>query len=102
MTLQPTPFRAALAGLFSALSWPLLWARFGGGPASAGQVELIVATLLLVALPAHLFVLGLGPGASPGGRLDRALLLRIGAWLAAAALGMLLAPLIHEAAPAAA
>lgn len=85
MKLTPTPLTAALAGIFSAVVWPLMWARFGGAD-STGSIELVVATLLVIALPAHAFVVGFGPQQSPGARtLDTALLKRIGAWLAAAA-----------------
>jgi hypothetical protein len=42
--------------------------------------------LLVVALPAHAFVVGFGRTQAPSARsLDTALLKRIGAWLAAAA-----------------
>lgn len=84
MKLRPTPFTAATAGLVAALAWPLMWARWGG-PEAAGGMELIVATLLLIALPAHAFVVGLGSAAPASARtLDKALLQRIAAWLAAA------------------
>lgn len=86
MTLTPTPVTAALAGAFSALTWPLLWARFGQSDTS-GSMELIVATLLVVALPAHALVMGFGYRPEPHSRkLDTALLKRIGAWLGAAIL----------------
>lgn len=84
MHISPSPVTAALAGAFSALTWPLLWSRFGQS-GSDGSTELILGTLLLVALPAHAFVLGFGHRASSGpGQLDRVLLKRVGAWLAAA------------------
>lgn len=86
MTLTPTPVTAALAGAFSALTWPLLWTRFGQSDTS-GSMELIVATLLVVALPAHALVMGFGYRPEPHSRkLDTALLKRIGAWLGAALL----------------
>jgi hypothetical protein len=76
---------AALAGVIAALAWPFLWARFGG-PTAAGGVELIVSTLLVIALPAHAFVVGFGRSAEASGRtLDTALLKRVGVWLLAAA-----------------
>ena len=91
MTITPTPFTAALAGLFSALAWPVLWSRFGGATAD-GSVELVVGTLLVIALPAHACVVGFGRGPRPGAPvLDTALLWRVGAWLAAAAVTTLLA-----------
>lgn len=84
LKITPTPLTAALAGVVAALAWPWLWARFGG-PGDAGSVELVVATLLVIALPAHAFVVGFGRGASPQGRaVDTALLKRVGAWLAGA------------------
>jgi len=90
MTLTPTPTSAALAGVFSAIVWPLLWSRFGG-TASAGSLELILATLAVIALPAHAFVVGFGRGGSAVGTMDRALLKRVGAWFAAAAVTALIA-----------
>lgn len=69
----------------AALAWPLLWARFGG-PTAEGGVELMVSTLLVIALPAHAFVVGFGRAADGSGRmLDTALLKRVGVWLLAAA-----------------
>lgn len=86
MKITPTPLTAALAGIVAALAWPWLWAKYGG-PEVAGSVELVVATLLVIALPAHAFVVGFGRSASSEGRtLDTALLKRVGAWLAAAVL----------------
>jgi uncharacterized YccA/Bax inhibitor family protein len=86
VNIRPTPLTAALAGLIAAIAWPLVWARFGG-PAADGGFELIVATLLVIALPAHAFVVGFSrPHQEVQARtLDTALLKRIGAWLAAAA-----------------
>lgn len=85
MTITPTPITAALAGVFSALAWPWLWQAYGGS-ASGGGIELVLGTLLLIGLPAHLFVVGLRPAEqSPGGRsVDKPLLLRIAVWLLAA------------------
>ena len=84
MTIQPTPVTAALAGIVSAILWPLAWSRYGGATA-AFSIELILATLLLIAVPAHAFVVGFGYRAAPGARtVDVALLKRIGAWLVAA------------------
>ncbi|MGM9485863.1 hypothetical protein [Ideonella sp. YS5] len=85
MKITPTPVTAALAGIAAAVGWPFLWSRFGG-PSADGSVELIVGTLLVVALPAHAFVVGFGRSSpSAAGSLDIALLKRIGAWLVAAA-----------------
>lgn len=84
MTIKPTLVTAALAGLFSGTAWPLLWPLLGE-PAGSDTINLLVATVLLVALPVHAFVVGFGarPG-GPGG-VDRALLVRTAVWLAAAA-----------------
>jgi hypothetical protein len=85
MTIHPTPVTAALTGILSALLWPLAWSRFGGA-GSSFSVELILATLLLIALPAHAFVVGFGyKQASIGQAVDVALLKRAGAWLLAGA-----------------
>ncbi len=90
MSITPTPIKAALAGIFSALAWPLLWS-YAGDDGSAGSVGLIVGALLLVALPAHVLVVGMGrANAQSAGRVDIALLKRIGAWLGAAAVTALL------------
>ncbi|WP_374672877.1 hypothetical protein [Ideonella sp.] len=83
--IRPTRLTAALAGAFSAGAWPWLWPLLSD-PAEGSSVQLILGMLLLVALPAHLFVIGAtgSPGAD-GRRLDGALLQRIAAWLIAAA-----------------
>ena len=83
MNIRPSLLTAAIAGIIAAVAWPFLWERFGG-PAADG-VGLIVATLLVIALPAHALVVGFVP--PEGGRrsLDTALLKRIGVWLAAVA-----------------
>ena len=83
MKIRPTTITAAAAGVFSAIAWPILWTRFGGA-SSAGGVEMIVGTLLIVALPAHAFVVGFRPTQAADARtLDTALLKRIGSWLGA-------------------
>ncbi len=75
-----------LAGVFSAVLWPLLFARFSNLP-SGGTVEVVILTLLVIALPAHAFVVGFGRSPTASARtLDTALLKRIAAWLSAAAL----------------
>jgi hypothetical protein len=93
--IRPTPVTAALAGIFSALAWPVLWTKYGHA-ASTGGIELIVGTLLLVALPAHAFVVGFrrGEGADPR-KVDTALLKRIGSWLAASAVTALAAMVVR-------
>lgn len=84
LKITPTLISAALAGAFSALTWPVLWKHFGQS-ASSGHIEVILGTLLLVALPAHAFVLGFGHRQAAQAGLDTALLKRVGAWLGAAA-----------------
>jgi len=82
MSVTPTPATAALAGIFSGLTWPVIWPLVTGTDASA-TLWLVLATIVLVALPAHAFVLGFQRQATPGTRsLDVALLTPIGTWLA--------------------
>ena len=82
MSVTPTPVTAALAGVFSGLTWPVIWPLVTGTDASA-TLWLVLATIVLVALPAHAFVLGFRRNETPGARnVDVALLARIGAWLA--------------------
>lgn len=84
VNLTPTPVTAALTGALSAIAWPWLWARFGHS-ASDGSVAIVVITLLVIALPAHAFVVGFGYRQAAASRtVDTALLKRIAAWLAAA------------------
>ena len=91
MKITPTPITAALTGIFSALAWPPIWSHFGN-VSSAGGVELILGTLLVVALPAHAFVVGFKPTQPSNARaLDTPLLKRIGSWLAAGAVTAVLA-----------
>ena len=90
MSSAPTRVSAALAGIFSGLSWPLVW-PFVSGSDSAATLWLVLATIVLVALPAHAFVLGFHRGQAVGARaVDVALLARIGSWLAAGVLTALL------------
>ena len=94
VNIRPSLLTAALAGVLAALAWPYLWSRFGGAAAS-GTTELVVGTLLVIAVPAHAFVVGMGPSGSAEGRgVDLGLLKRIGAWLAAACAVTLLRPLL--------
>ena len=94
LNISPTPVTAALAGVFSAITWPLLWSRFVGAE-SAGTFAAVVITLLVIALPAHAFVVGFRPNAIKGTRtVDTALLIRIGAWLVAAGLTVLIGTVI--------
>ena len=82
VSVTPTPVTAALAGIFSGVSWPLIWPFVSGTDASA-TLWLVAATIVLVALPAHAFVLGFGRQQATGARtVDTALLTRIASWLA--------------------
>jgi hypothetical protein len=86
VSIVPTRFTAALAGIFSGLTWPLVW-PFVSGPDSSATLWLVLATIVLVALPAHALVLGFQRSESAGARtVDVALLTRIGSWLAAGVL----------------
>ncbi len=80
MKITPTPLTAALAGVFAGTVMPWLWPRLG-----EDTLNWIVAFLLVIALPAHAFVVGFGQRpATAGGTADTALLKRIAAWLLAA------------------
>ena len=86
MKFSATPVTAALAGFFSAATWPVLWPLFEE-KSSASGVLLMLGTIAFIALPAHVFVVGLKRSQLPGAQtLDTALLKRIGAWLLAAAI----------------
>ena len=90
MSVTPTRVTAALAGIFSGLAWPMIWPLVTGTEASA-TLWLVLATIVLVALPAHAFVLGFQRSETPVARgVDVALLARIGAWLAAGVVTALL------------
>ena len=85
MKLTATPTTAAMAGVFSAVAWPLLWPLFTD-PSASSSLWLVAGMLLFVALPAHAFVVGFHRSESPAARsVDTDLLKRIGAWLLAAA-----------------
>jgi hypothetical protein len=85
MTLTPSPLTAALAGAFSAIAWPMLWTATHD-PASMFSLWLVIGTVLVVALPAHAFVMGFSrPVSGAGGRaVDIGLLVRVLAWVVAA------------------
>jgi hypothetical protein len=83
LNITPTPITAAAAGIVAAMAWPFLWSRYGGS-GSEGSIELVISTLLVIALPAHAFVVGFSRGQVGPGTIDTALLKRVGSWLAAA------------------
>ena len=73
MKLTPTPITAALAGIFAGIVMPILWARL-----SSESMSLVVAFLLVVALPAHALVVGFSRSQPIDSRtLDTALLKRV-------------------------
>lgn len=86
MKLTPTPVTAALAGIFSALVMPALWPRL----ASDG-IYAVLLFVLVVALPAHAFVVGFARPQGDGRSVDKPLLQRVGAWLVASAATLALA-----------
>jgi hypothetical protein len=91
LDLSPTPFTAALAGLFSALALPAATRWLGEG--SGDGMLFVVVFLIVVVLPAHAFVLGLRPTqGAPSRSVDRPLVVRTLAWVGAAVAGTL-APL---------
>ena len=80
MKLEPTPVTAALAGAFAGIAMPLLWLRLAND-----SMGLVIAFLLVVALPAHAFVVGFGRNQTADARtVDTVLLKRVGAWLLSA------------------
>ncbi len=88
MNLVATPVSAAAAGAFSAITWPVMYSRFYD-PGSTFDIGLLLGTILLVALPAHAFVVGFRRTRPTDPRvLDTDLLKRVGAWLGAALLAV--------------
>ncbi len=82
MNISPSPVTAALAGTFAGLVMPELWTRFAGD-----SVFMLGAFLLLIALPAHAFVVGFNSSrhrADGAKSVDIPMLKRVGLWLLAA------------------
>ena len=79
MKITPTITTATLAGAIAGFVMPLLWARL-----TSDSTMLVVAFLLVVALPAHALVAGFGWQHKAGSTLDTALFKRVGAWLLSA------------------
>lgn len=78
--INPTPVSAALAGALAGIVMPLLWLRL-----ASDSTSLVIAFLLIVALPAHAFVVGFDQNQITAPRkVDTALLKRVGAWLLSA------------------
>lgn len=86
--ITPTLTTAILAGFAAGLVMPVLWSRL-----ATDSTSLVLAFLLVVALPAHALVAGFGWQHRAGATLDTALLKRVGAWL----LSALIATLISQA-----
>jgi hypothetical protein len=89
--IAPTPITAAFAGAVAGILMPIVWSRF-----DADTLSLVAAFLLVVALPAHAFVLGFSQSHAAKSRtVDTALLKRVAAWLGAAAVTVVLAQAVH-------
>lgn len=84
LKLSPSLITAALAGLVAGTAMSLLWVRLAND-----TMLLLVAFLLLVALPAHAFVVGFGHRhTTTADSVDSALLKRGVVWLLAAVLAI--------------
>jgi hypothetical protein len=84
VNLAPAPLSAAIAGAHSAWALPTI-SQWLGSDADT-SFNYVIAFLLLVALPAHAGVLGMRRQEGPAVQgLDKPLLIRVGASLAAAA-----------------
>lgn len=79
MTLQPTLLTAAIAGLFTGVTAPLLWPLFQDTRPTA-SMWLVLGMLAFVALPAHLGVVGMARQGDARS-VDVALLKRTLVWL---------------------
>lgn len=85
MTITPTVFTAAAAGIVSGLSWPLLRPLFQD-TSPTSSMWLVLGMLVFVALPAHAGVVGFARAPKEGSRsVDTPLLKRTAVWLLAAA-----------------
>lgn len=89
MKIAPSITTATLVGAIAGFVMPLLWSRL-----ASDSTYLIIAFLLVVALPAHAFVAGFGWQHRAGSTLDTALLKRVGAWLLAAILAAAIAQIL--------
>ena len=70
---------------------PVLWSRL-----ATDSMILVPAFLLVVALPAHAFVVGFGRSQTPNARtLDTALLKRLGVWLLSAIVATAISQAFH-------
>ena len=82
LKFTPTLISATLAGAVAGTVMPVLWSRLDDD-----STGFVLAFLLVVALPAHAFVVGFGinQGAHARG-VDTDMLKRVGAWIASAVL----------------
>ena len=88
--ITPTLATATLAGAVAGLVMPQLWSRL-----AADSTMLVLAFLLVVALPAHALVAGFGWQHKAGATLDTALLKRVGAWLLSAVIAAAISQMLH-------
>ena len=88
--ITPTLATATLAGAVAGLVMPLLWSRL-----ATDSTMLVLAFLLVVALPAHALVAGFGWQHKAGTTLDTALLKRVGAWLLSAVIATAISQMLH-------
>lgn len=78
LQIRPTPVSAAVAGVVSALVMTVLWPRLG-----EDSLTWVLAFVLVIALPLHVFVVGFGRAREPGSGADPALIRRVAVWLLA-------------------
>lgn len=88
--ITPTLATATLAGAVAGLVMPQLWSRL-----ATDSTMLVLAFLLVVALPAHALVAGFGWQHKAGTTLDTALLKRVGAWLLSAVIATAISQMLH-------
>lgn len=88
--ITPSITAATLVGAIAGFVMPLLWSRL-----ASDSTYLIIAFLLVVALPAHAFVAGFGWQHRAGKTLDTALFKRVGAWLLAAVIATALSQTLN-------
>lgn len=92
MKITPTLFTALLAGAFAGIVMPTLWRWL-----MADSMLLVAAFLVVVALPAHAFVVGFARRQAPtGGTIDTALLKRVAVWFLAAAIATTVSQALHQ------
>lgn len=90
--MKPSPVTAALAGIFSSLLMPWLWSRMAGD-----SIYQVLAFVLVVALPAHAFVVGFAREPVAAGSVDKPMLKRVAAWLVGAGVTLLVVQAVRAA-----